>query len=231
MQDIWNRFEAWLDKHANQLLDDLNEGATDAAFEPLERMMGVDMPEDFKEFYKIHNGQFAESEDRLFGIEELYSIERMIEVRQKWKAKFDAGEFDDLESEPQDGIRSEWWNPYWLPITGDITGNHYCVDFAPTRQGKIGQIIRMLHNNPKRKLVASSFREWMETYVIELEKGLFNYSSKWGGMVARTRTNYSIATEESLDDAEETEEDDVWGNDEDEDMDGFEILDESDFAE
>jgi hypothetical protein len=98
------------------------------------------------------------------------------------------------------------------------------MDFAPSRDGQIGQIIRFLIGAPRRKVVAISFRQWMETYVIELEKGLYNYSAKWGGMVQRSRTDYSA--EESLDDAE----DDMWGNDEDEDMDGFEILDESDFT-
>ncbi len=225
MQDIWNRYKAWLDKHANQLLDDLNDGADTAAFEPIERLMGVDMPDDFKDFYKIHNGQFSDSEDRLFGLEELYSIDRMLQERKKWKERFDKGEFDDLESEPDEGIRSEWWNPYWLPLTGDGTGNHYCIDFAPTRTGNIGQIVRMLHNNPKRKLVAPSFRQWMETYVIELEKGLYNYSSKWGGMVSRSRTDFS--SEESL--LEEEGEDDLWNEENGEDLDGFEILDESDF--
>jgi cell wall assembly regulator SMI1 len=225
MQDIWNRFEAWLDKNANQLLDDLNEGVDPELFESLERMMGVAMPDDFKEFYSIHNGQDAASEDRLFGVEELYSVERMLEERKKWKTRFDAGEFDDLESEPDDAIRSEWWNPYWLPITGDGNGNHYCIDFAPTRDGQLGQIIRMLSNHPKRKLVAPSLRQWMETYLIELEKGLYNYSPKWGGMVARSRTDYSA--EESL--LEDSEEDDFFDDEDGESLDGFEILDESDF--
>jgi cell wall assembly regulator SMI1 len=224
MQDLWNRFEAWLDKHANQLLDDLNDGVEDEVFESLERMMGVDMPAEFKEFYKIHNGQYSESEDRLFGLEELYSVERMIEERAKMRERFYAGEFDDLESEPENGIRSEWFNPYWLPLTGDGKGKHYCMDFAPTKDGQIGQIVRFLHDSPKRKLVSGSFRQWMETYLIELEKGLYNYSAKWGGMVQRSRTDFSA--EESLDDAEE----DMWGNDDDEDMEGFEILDESDFT-
>jgi cell wall assembly regulator SMI1 len=224
MQEIWSRLEAWLDKHANQLLDDLNEAVEDEQLEPIERMMGVDLPVDFKEFYKIHNGQFSESEDRLFGLEELYSVERMIEERNKLKEKFYAGKFDDFDSEPDAAIRGEWYNPYWLPLTGDGKGNHYCMDFAPSKDGQIGQIIRFLIGAPKRKLVSVSFRQWMETYVIELEKGLYNYSAKWGGMVQRTRTDYSA--EESLDDGEE----DMWGNDEDEDMEGFEILDESDFT-
>lgn len=223
MQDIWNRFEAWLDKHANQLLDDLNDGVEDETFEPIESIMGIEIPNEFKEFYKIHNGQDAESEDRLFGLEELYSVERMIEERNKLKEKFYAGEFDEFDSEPDNAIRGEWYNPYWLPITGDGNGNHYCIDFAPSREGQLGQIIRFLYSNPKRKLIAASFRQWLETYIIELEKGLYNYSAKWGGMVQRSRTDYSA--EESLDDAE----DDLW-DDEDEDMEGFEILDESDFT-
>ncbi len=223
MQDIWNRFEAWLDKHANLLLDDLNEGVSKEAFDPIESMMGVDLPSDFKDFYLIHNGQYSESEDRIFGLEELYSIEKMLEERNKLKEKFYNGDFDDLDSDPDDAIRGEWFNPYWLPLTGDGKGNHYCIDFAPSREGKIGQIIRFMMDNPKRKLITGSFREWMETYIIELEKGLYNYSDKWGGMVKRSRTDYSA--EESLDDAE----DDTWGDDDD-DMEGFEILDESDFS-
>lgn len=222
MKDLAKRFEDWLDKHANHLLDDLNEGvASEEAFGPIERMMGLDLPADFKEFYRLHDGQFSESEDRLFGVEELYSVERMLEEQSKLKKRFYDGEFDDLDSEPEAGIRSEWFNPFWLPVTGDGKGNYYCIDFAPTKDGQIGQVIRVQMGDPKRKIAASSFREWLEAYIEALERGAYVYSEKWGGMVYKTRSEKY----------QDEEEEDMWGNDDEEDgeeMEGFEIIDETD---
>lgn len=225
MKEIWARFEEWLDKNANQLLDDLNDAAEDSDFEPIERQMGAELPSDFKAFYKIHNGQYEESEDRLYGVDELLSTERMLEERNKLKEKFYQGEFDDLESEPDAFIRDEWYNPYWLPLTSDGTGNYICMDFAPTKEGNIGQIIKISLTTPKRKKIYSDFKSWIETYVLELEKGFYQYSPKWGGMLPKSKSRYEH--EESI---VEDDEEDIFGDEENEGMEGFEILDESDFS-
>jgi cell wall assembly regulator SMI1 len=222
MKDIVKRFEDWLEKHANHLLDDLNEGVeSQEVFESIERIIGTDLPKEFKQFYSLHDGQFSESEDRLFGVEELYSIERMITEQAKLKKKFYDGEFDDYDSEPEAGIRSEWYNPYWLPITCDGKGNYNCIDFAPTMEGELGQIIRVQLADPKRKIVGKNFLHWFETYLEALERGAYVYSEKWGGMVYKTRSETYQADEEE----------DMWGNDDEEEgeeMEGFEIIDETD---
>ena len=43
----------------------------------------------------------------------------------------DAGEFEGCESDPDVGIRNNWWNDKWIPITYDGAGKHDCLDLAP----------------------------------------------------------------------------------------------------
>lgn len=213
METLWKRLEAWIDRHANLMLDDLNEAATEEAFTPIEKAMGVELEEGFKAFYRIRNGQFEESEEGIFDSEVLLSLEAIIKVWQKWRSQFDEGAFWDYESEPEDGIRSEWWNPYWLPLTASATGSHFFMDFAPTREGTMGQIIRMEYDSPKRQLVAGSFKEWIGKYVDALESGRYIYSEEWGGIVAKTKVNdfeggdIIMDTQDSLDGFEMVNED------------------------
>ncbi len=212
MKTLWQRLEAWIDQYANLMLDDLNEAADEAAFAPIEKVMGVELDEDFKSFYLIRNGQFEESEEGIWDGAILLSLEAMIKVWKQWRSKFDEGEFWDLESEPDAGIRSEWWNPYWLPLTTDARGGHHFIDFAPTFEGQMGQIIRMDHDSPKRKVVAPNFKAWVTQYVEALESGRYIYSEAWGGIVAKHKVN-------------DFESGDVFLDSHDDSLDGFEMLD------
>lgn len=179
---IWNRFEKWLNKNASHLTSELNPPASKEKIDNLEKIIGVKLPQEFVEFLMIHNGQNRDSEG-LINTEEFLSTERIIEEWNVWKELLDKGDFNDSESEPYRGIKKDWWNSKWIPITYDGHGNHYCIDLAPTSNGTSGQIIRMWHDSPERGLIAESFLDWVNKYVKDLEKGQYVYSEDWGGII------------------------------------------------
>ncbi|MEA5478111.1 SMI1/KNR4 family protein [Pseudanabaena galeata UHCC 0370] len=94
-----------------------------------------------------------------------------------WKGLLDSGTFQnedgqDQGCEPDLGVFNVWWSSKWIPLTYDGCGNHDCLDLAPAEGGNIGQIISMWHDDPERKILAPSFRDWLQNYAEELEYSL-----------------------------------------------------------
>ncbi|GAB3639061.1 hypothetical protein GCM10027422_46520 [Hymenobacter arcticus] len=182
MLSIWKRFEAWLAVSAPQLLTELNAGATDAELGELATTLGTELPADFLAFYRIHNGQKTEASG-LFDGEELLSVPRMLDEWTIWNDLLKGGDFEGAASMPDAGVRADWWNPLWLPLTHDGAGNHCCLDLSPAPGGACGQIIRMWHDADERTLLASSFTEWITRYVTALEAGEYVFSEDYNGIV------------------------------------------------
>ncbi|MEC3906133.1 SMI1/KNR4 family protein [Tamlana sp. 2201CG12-4] len=162
--------------------NELNPPASKQNIEKLEHTIGAELPEEYINFLMIHNGQNSDSEG-LINVEELLSIERIIQEWKVWKELLDSGDFSGYESDPNKGIKNDWWNDKWIPITHDGGGNHYCIDLDPALGGSSGQIIRMWHDSEERELIAHSFKEWITKYINDLEKGQYVYSEDWGGII------------------------------------------------
>ncbi|MEO1655927.1 MAG: SMI1/KNR4 family protein, partial [Bacteroidota bacterium] len=171
-------------------------GAQEEDVKKLEDLIGLSLPAEVIAFYKMHNGQEPDFYYLMDG-EELLSLERMGDEWSIWKDLLDSGDFEQdgqaIESEPEEGIRNNWWNPAWIPLTYDGAGNHYCLDLDPTPQGKSGQIIRMWHDSSERELIADSFQEWMEAYVDGLEAGAFVYSEEYGAIISQEDATYDFS--------------------------------------
>ncbi|MBF9141347.1 SMI1/KNR4 family protein [Hymenobacter properus] len=183
MQEVWARFENWLQAHAPQLLENLSLGASETALEKLAQTLDAALPDDFLAFYRIHNGQQSQS-GGLINAEELLSVPRMLEEWTVWNDLLAGGDFEGASSTPARGIRADWWNPRWLPLTYDGAGNHCCLDLAPADGGTYGQVIRMWHDDAERTLLASSFTEWITDYVQALEAGQYVFSEDYDGILS-----------------------------------------------
>ncbi|KGF73841.1 hypothetical protein DO97_10665 [Neosynechococcus sphagnicola sy1] len=182
MQEIWARIESWLAANAPQLLDTLQPGASETQIKAVEAVLGIQFPKEVRASYRIHNGQSAYDYGLLDG-HELLSLERIQEEWKIWKDLLDGGDFNGEKSDADPGIRSDWWNAQWIPLTYDGAGNHDCLDLNPGEGGNRGQIIEMWHDAPERVIVASSFREWLEQYATGLESGEFIFSEEGNGIV------------------------------------------------
>jgi len=84
MEEYWTRFKTWLRANAPHLLLRINEGATQDDINTLQSLIGRPVPQDFVEFYKIHNGQKEE-----YGFEGLLYSDRLLplhDITRTWKA-------------------------------------------------------------------------------------------------------------------------------------------------
>ncbi len=185
MNEFWTQIENWLEENdVNQIYNSLNQGADIEDFENLEELINRTLPQDFKEFYSIHNGQSADA-DGLIDTEELMSLERIAEEWQVWKDLADKAMFEESDVEADKGIKERWWHQGWIPISYDGSGNHFCLDLSPADGGKKGQIIRLWHDSPERELIAGSFTEWISNYVENLKNDKYVYSEEWSGIILK----------------------------------------------
>lgn len=184
MNDLWKQFESWLAVHWPEGLAALNPPATDEEIAALEAALGTRLPRDFVDCLKIHNGQ-SEAAGGLLDNSEFLSTDAILDQWQVWKDLLESGDFDGIESEPEEGIRSDWWNARWIPFTHNGGGDHYCLDMAPDQAGHAGQVITMWHDMAAREIQAASFAAWFQKYVAAVVAGEYTYSEDFGGLMHR----------------------------------------------
>jgi cell wall assembly regulator SMI1 len=61
MNELWNRYESWLEQNVPGALQSLNPGASVEEIEAIQNVLGVKLPEDYIASCMIHNGQNQES--------------------------------------------------------------------------------------------------------------------------------------------------------------------------
>lgn len=187
MEKIWAQIENWFRANAPQVLESLQIGASDTEIAELEEFLAIQLPEDVKALYRIHNGQ-SDYTYGFFDGREFLSLNRIKDEWQIWKSLLDNGTFQDSNGQDQGcdpdlGSRNLWWSDKWIPLTYDGCGNHDCLDLAPDASGTLGQIITMWHDDSERKIVASSFRAWLQNYAEGLASGKFIFSEEYGGVI------------------------------------------------
>jgi cell wall assembly regulator SMI1 len=193
MKDYWTKIENWIKLNHPVMIETLKNAASEKDFEKIESFLGNELPMAFKEFYSIHNGQVW-THLTLFDGDRLLSLAEILEEWNTWNAVMPEIDINTRNqfgqpatSLPDAGIKADWWNSSWIPFTSNGCGDSFCIDLSPTSEGTNGQIIRMWHDDPARELIASSFKEWIETYVTDLEKGVYESSNSigWGGILKK----------------------------------------------
>ena len=162
-----------------ELSFELNAGASEADFAELEQTLGYALPEEFKELYRVANGEADIGS--VFAGEEWLSIERIIDEYNVWNQLYQEDDGTPYGCEPEAGIKPDfWWNPKWIPLSADGGGNGKMIDLDPSEQGTAGQIIQMWHDDAAREKIANSLREFLQNYVRDLEAGLYVLDADYG---------------------------------------------------
>ena len=184
MDELWNQFTKWLEANYAEELKELNPPASDKEIAELEKLIESKLPQDFIDLLKVHNGQKSYT-GGLFDGSEFLSTQRIADEWNIWKQLLDSGEFDGSTSEPEEGIKDDWWNSKWIPFTYDGAGNHLCIDLDPDVKGNVGQIITMWHDDLPRELEAVGFKVWFESYVSGVIAGDYVCVEEYDGIVKK----------------------------------------------
>ena len=167
---IWERITTQLKTLAPELHKSLQKGASEKQILKLEKQLGVQLPQDYRRFLTLCNGLKPNSEVEFYD-GELLSSSEVYRQAKIWKDLLEDGDFEDISSEPDKGIRNDWWNLKWIPFTHDGGGNHLCLDLDPAKGGKVGQVITMWHDSEGREVMYSSFTAWLKHILKGLETG------------------------------------------------------------
>ena len=184
MNEEFKRFEEWLKSNYEEGFEDLNPPATTEEIEELKVTLGFELPNDLIDMLKIHNGQKNDA-GWLFDGQEFLSSHNIINQWKVWKNLLDDGSFDGSSSEPDDGIKNDWWNEKWIPFTYNGAGDHYCIDMDPSQDGTSGQIMTMWHDDDERKLLSSSLSQWFKSYVDGLYSGQYVYTDEYDSIMTK----------------------------------------------
>jgi cell wall assembly regulator SMI1 len=181
---------SWMLKNAPKTLKGLNPPATQAEIERVEFDIGMKLPESFKEFLSIHNGEAWDAASLLGDDNRLLSCVEIVEqyrLGEEIGASVDDPEFSAIEFW-KDRVSSQVFfvkgavkpilrHPKWIPITnmnGDIL--RY-IDFDPAPTGVSGQIIEVDAEGCTYEVLANSFDEFLADYAAQLPAGHFEFRS------------------------------------------------------
>jgi cell wall assembly regulator SMI1 len=165
---LWQRIEKAL-KARPTVKRSLNKGATGDQITACEGTLAVTFPPDLRGSCQVHNGQKAGADGLLpegfadlDGEFVLLPLDEITKEWKTWKALKDAGELKRQRAQPDAGVRSDWWNPKWVPFAVDGSGDSLCVDLAPAKGGTAGQVILHQHADRTRSKMATSFQALLQ---------------------------------------------------------------------
>ncbi|RQQ21957.1 molybdenum cofactor biosynthesis protein MoaA [Burkholderia stagnalis] len=160
----WSRLDAWRRTLPADAPEPFRGPASDEDLRALEAGLGVALPEAWRESLRLHDGQEAGRTEPFAG-ETLLSARQILAQWSIWHELVARGDLADCEGEPEPGIRGDWYNLKWIPLTHNGSGDHLCIDLDPDEGGRIGQVIRVWHDSPEREHVAESVGEWLARVV------------------------------------------------------------------
>lgn len=119
MRSIWSRLERWAAEAIDGSLD-LRPGCSDGDLDALEAEVGRRLPDDFRSFYRVHDGQETGAD---FGL--IYGLPLMPldDIAANWRlwSEIAADWTDHTHERCLSGQRIQplYANPGWVPFTHD----------------------------------------------------------------------------------------------------------------
>ena len=164
-------------------LDDYEEtlGATEEEISAFEEKFGITLPEDVKELYRYKNGSkfFAlfpciiDERDMAFNLMSIQAMEKSKGYFQNKDALLtdfpDYFTNEDIERMKDERIKPYLFNKKWFPFAEYCDSCYLMLDFAPSKEGKEGQIICYIHDPDEVIYAAESLTELVENIMEEIE--------------------------------------------------------------
>jgi cell wall assembly regulator SMI1 len=163
----WKRVSDWLAKTHPAALKTFRKPATAAAIAKAEKALGRLLPDDYKVFLAIHDGQ--EPDGPMVEWATLLPVDQ-IAVTYKRLVKLDPGEDDEFEADKK--VKPVFYSKGWIPIGCSPRGRDFlCLDFDPAKGGKAGQVILFVIDFNERFQVAPSFAELWGVFLKDAKAG------------------------------------------------------------
>ena len=184
MTEAWRRLDAWFGNNAPAAAKALHPGADDDLLNAYEQLTEQELPEDVRQWFRIHNGQADPYRPNFSGLIFGLQILSLKESFEQWKANQGpplTEEIDYAKTFPPNAIRIGCRFPGWIPLTQDAGGNFLGVDLNPGPAGHRGQVINFGSDEIDKFVVASSWAEIIELVATEYERSKVEYEADSSG--------------------------------------------------
>jgi cell wall assembly regulator SMI1 len=151
----------------------LGDPAEEADIAAIEEHMGIDYPDDYREFLAEHDGARMIPGEK--GLTRSAPFIRNLEFLplavslDEWRTMNEIdGEMDGIDAEGP--VKAQFWNPQWVPIAL-LHGStqFHCLDLDPDDGGTVGQVIWIADDDERRKVVAEDFNAYLDLIADALE--------------------------------------------------------------
>ncbi len=186
VEAAWKRIEQWLRANLPEVIESLNDPATEDAIAAVEAQIGVRFPDALRASFHVHDG---ESNNWPGAMADGHQLLPLAEVTRLWTLRTTfAAQFGGREDTPaawrastRDGIifvkgpvKPLLGSPRWIPLT-DMNGDvQRLLDFDPPTGGTSGQVIEVDPECCRYEVIAPSFLDHLERYAAELEAGRYS---------------------------------------------------------
>jgi cell wall assembly regulator SMI1 len=179
------RLDAWYAAHLPPDRYVFNPPATETELDAFERLVGLKLPQAYRQLYRWHDGEEDDRWGHIYGLPLL----PLKEAGSQWRA------WNEVLADPvfkgnRYGVRGGAWpegavdpayiNPRWIPLTHDGSGNHIGMDFDPWPAGRIGQIILYGRDEDVKAVLAPSLGAFLDWIADLLESGNFRLDAEPG---------------------------------------------------
>ncbi len=172
----WDIIDSALKAKFPKIAKTLNEGASAAELTKLEHVLGMPLPDDFKQSLLRHNGQTDPTfQYDMFNFNRLMTVEEIISEHATLSKLFETrGPIAGLKA---DKIKTLMWSKQWIKFT-ESDSDGYVVDMDPAANGAAGQVFYRRHDDKVTKPVAQSYREFLEMVAKRLSTGRYEIDLK-----------------------------------------------------
>lgn len=152
--------KAWQEK-APESYAALRPPFTADQFQALTTLTAYELPAAYRELFAWKGGQDALTEN---GLLTGWRIMQFTEISMEYQAMlelFNMGEF----------TTPNWWNPRWLPLLVNNSGETICYDAEGVFGGTAGQLIRFASDSNDRSVWFPALQSLLDAAVVAFETG------------------------------------------------------------
>jgi len=170
----WTRFDEALKTFRRPSTAKLAPGATEVAIKRFATTTGLQLPDDVRGYWSVHNGETSEAFGLAAGFHFL-SLAQAAKSLAAWaETRRTIGKaiqpFDRRSrSHPPNAIQKKYSLPGWLPLLSDREGNHVGIDLDPGPAGRVGQVINFGRDEEDKYVLFPGIVELIEWLAVEYE--------------------------------------------------------------
>jgi len=170
--DVWGNILKQIQTISQPIFSTVNPPATEDEITLLENTLAVQLPDGFRNYLSIFNGQ--QEQEPFIGYNSFLSIPAIIETWSMMNDLFEDEEQVDWIDE--DRIKPLIWNKKWIPFTDFEGSTHLILDLDPGKNGVSGQIFKYHSGMSYQKVIANSFEEFSNEILKRFQANRISYT-------------------------------------------------------